>query len=102
MSTIEQEVREFLRDTLFIPDADGLSDDDSFLELGILDSMGILHLIAFVEEKYGIHAEDSELVTDNWDSVSRMSRYIRSKSGVAAPKPVEEPPAVPSPYPWAA
>lgn len=100
MSTIEREVREFLRDTLFISDADILSDDDSFLEQGVLDSMGILHLIAFVEEKYGIHAEDRELVTDNWDSVSRMSRYIRSKLG--STEAVPEPPAVPSEIQWAA
>ena len=46
-----------------------------------MDSMGILHLISFVEGKYGIHVEDGELVTDNWDSICRMSRYIRGKLG---------------------
>jgi acyl carrier protein len=79
MSKIEQDLREFLCDSLFLTNVDSLSDDDSFLEKGIVDSMGILHLIAFVEEKYGIPVEDQDLVTDNWDSVRRISDYVRSK-----------------------
>lgn len=91
MPTIEHEVREFLRDNLLFADADSLSENDSFLEKGIVDSMGILHLIAFVEERYGIHAEDRELITDNWDSIARMSRYIREK--LRAAEPAEAAPA---------
>lgn len=79
MPRIEQSLREFLRDTLFLADADGLSDDDSFLDKGIVDSMGILHLVSFVQETYGIPVADDELVTANWDSVRRISNYVRSK-----------------------
>ena len=79
MSTIEQDVREFLSDNLLLTNVDSLSDDDSFLEKGIVDSMGILHLITFVEEKYGIPVEDKDLITENWDSVRRISDYVRSK-----------------------
>jgi acyl carrier protein len=79
MSTIEQDVREFLRDNLFLTSVDDLSDDDSFLEKGIVDSMGILHLIAFVEDKYGIRPADEDLITENWDSIRRMSNYVRGK-----------------------
>jgi len=86
MTKIEQDVREFLCDKLFLINLDGLSDDDSFLEKGIVDSMGILHLIAFVEDKYGIPVEDKDLITENWDSVRRISDYVRSK--IAALEPV--------------
>jgi len=79
MSTIEQDVREFLRDNLFLNSVDDLSDDDSFLEKGIVDSMGILHLIAFVEHKYGIRPDDEDLITENWDSIRRLSNYVRGK-----------------------
>jgi acyl carrier protein len=79
MSIIEQDVREFLRDNLFLTNIDSLSDDDSFLEKGIVDSMGILHLIAFVEAKYGIRPADEDLITENWDSIRRMSNYVRGK-----------------------
>jgi acyl carrier protein len=79
MSTIEQDVREFLRENLFLTSVDSISDDDSFLEKGLVDSMGILHLIAFVEDKYGIRPADQDLTTENWDSIRRMSDYIRGK-----------------------
>jgi acyl carrier protein len=90
MSNIEQDVREFLCDNLFLTNVDSLADDDSFLEKGIVDSMGILHLIAFVEEKYGIPVEDKDLVTENWDSVRRISDYVRSK--ITALEPVTRTP----------
>ena|SRR5690242_3103606 len=86
MTKIEQDVREFLCDKLFLINLDSLSDDDSFLEKGIVDSMGILHLIAFVEDKYGVPVEDKDLITENWDSVRRISDYVRSK--IAALEPV--------------
>jgi acyl carrier protein len=79
MSTIERDVREFLRDNLFLTSVESLSDDDSFLEKGILDSMGILHLIAFVEDKYDIRPADEDLIAENWDSIRRISDYVRGK-----------------------
>lgn len=79
MAIIEQDVRAFLRDNLFLTNVENVSDDDSFLEKGLVDSMGILHLIAFVEDKYGIRPADQDLTTENWDSIRRMSDYIRGK-----------------------
>ncbi|HVW11317.1 MAG TPA: phosphopantetheine-binding protein [Bryobacteraceae bacterium] len=87
MPPIETAIRDFLRDFLFLADADNLSGDDSFLEKGIVDSMGILHLITFVQQKYAIDVKDDELVTDNWDSIDRMSRYIRRKLGAGEMEP---------------
>jgi acyl carrier protein len=85
MSTIENTIREFLRDYLYLADVDSLSGDDSFLEKGIVDSMGIIHLIEFVEQRYAIQVKDQDLVTDNWDSIDRMSRYIREKLSESEP-----------------
>jgi acyl carrier protein len=79
MPQIEQSLREFLRNTLFLGDADSLSNDDSFLDTGIIDSMGILHLVSFVQETYEIPVADDELVTSNWDSIHRISDYVRRK-----------------------
>jgi acyl carrier protein len=85
MPQIEQSLREFLRDSLFLADADALSDDDSFLDKGIVDSMGILHLVSFVHETYGISVADDELITNNWDSVRRIGNYVRSKLTSSCP-----------------
>lgn len=80
MQSTEQNVRQFVIDTfLFSIDDGGLGNTDSFIEKGLIDSMGILTLISHVEEKYGIKVEDHELVPDNWDSVERIVCFIESK-----------------------
>jgi acyl carrier protein len=85
MQTIEQAVRQFFIENFFIEAGNGqLSDDDSFLESGVLDSMGVLTLVEFVSEKYGIKIDDEELVPENWDSIRRVADFVRSKSQVEA------------------
>ncbi len=73
-----------LENFMFTDDESQLRDDASFLEEGIIDSTGVLELVAFVEETFGIAVEDEEIVPENLDSVERMTRYIRSKRGKVA------------------
>ena len=76
----EQELSTFVVDNfLFGRQTTRLSGDDSFLEKGIIDSTGILELVAFVEGRYQITVEDRELVPDNLDSVNRLAAFIRRK-----------------------
>lgn len=83
MQAIEQDVRQFVIETFQFGVDDGrLADDDSFLEKGLIDSMGILTLISHVEERYGIRVDDTELIPDNWDSIARISSYISAKGGL--------------------
>lgn len=83
MQAIEQDVRQFVIETFQFGVDDGrLADDDSFLEKGLIDSMGILTLISHVEERYGIRVDDAELIPDNWDSIARISSYISGKGGL--------------------
>jgi acyl carrier protein len=56
-----------------------LGDTDSFLENGIIDSTGVLELVAFVEESFAFEVEDEELVPENFDSVVKLEAYIQSK-----------------------
>lgn len=55
--------------------------DDSFLENGIVDSVNVLELVMFVEENFKVQVDDSEIVPENFDSVSSLAAYIRSKNG---------------------
>ncbi|MCK4301296.1 MAG: acyl carrier protein, partial [candidate division Zixibacteria bacterium] len=48
---------------------DELTDSGSLLDLGIIDSTGVLELVGFLEEKFGISIEDDDLVPDNLDSI---------------------------------
>ena len=64
-------------------DEDSLRDDVSLLEEGILDSTGVLNLVMFIEETFGIIVEDEELVPDNLDSVNKIVAYVEGKTGRA-------------------
>lgn len=78
--SIEQDLRTFVIDNFLFGRADeSFSNADSFLEKGLIDSMGILTLVEFVREKYLISIEDEELIPENWDSVQRIARFVRDK-----------------------
>lgn len=81
---IERELRSFVIDNFLFGQADeAFSNADSFLEKGLIDSMGILTLVEFVKDKYSIVVEDEELVPENWDSVERIAGFVQKKLGVA-------------------
>jgi len=59
-----------------------LGGDDSFLQKGLIDSTGILEVVHFIEEKFGIAMEDDELIPDNLDSILAITQYVMRKQGV--------------------
>ena len=80
MWSIEQEIRQFIIDNfLFGEPEPQLSNDDSLLDQGIIDSMGVLELVTFLEDKYEIEIPDDELVPTNLDSVNRMIEFVQWK-----------------------
>ena len=56
-----------------------LTDSDSLLDKGIIDSTGVLELVGFIEEKFAIQVKDEELVPENLDSVDNLVSYIEKK-----------------------
>lgn len=77
-------VREFIAENfLFRADVD-ISDNQSLLEGGVIDSTGVLELIAFLESTYGIRIADEEIIPENLDSVDNMTHYLARKMPVAA------------------
>jgi acyl carrier protein len=81
---IDQEIRAFIVANFYVPDAGSLADDASLLDLGIVDSTGVLELVGFLEDKYGIKVDDQELVPENLDSIARIANFVSHK---AAPSP---------------
>lgn len=78
-------LRQFIRDNfLFGLQGESFSDDDSLLEKRIIDSTGVLELIAFLDERFGVKVQDDELLPENLDSINRLVRYLEKKSKVAA------------------
>lgn len=76
----EQKIRSYiLENYLFTDDESALGNQDSFLEKGILDSTGILEVIYFLEEQFGIKIEDEEMLPENLDSVANICAFIERK-----------------------
>ena len=80
MSELERDVRGFITDN-FILDGDDLAGDASLTQQGVLDSMGVLELIMFVEERFGVKIPDEDTLPENLDSVDRIVLYVAARSG---------------------
>ena len=77
---IEVQIRDYLSKNILFTDNDfEYSDDDSFLEQDIIDSVGVMELVLFVEETFSLTVDDHEVTPDNFDSVNKLARYVRSK-----------------------
>lgn len=78
-------IRDFiLENFLFTADTSALAPDDSLFEQGIVDSSGMLEVILFLEEQFGVEMQDEEMVPENLDSVSNIARFVRSKVPIPA------------------
>jgi acyl carrier protein len=82
ITQLKHEIRFFIVENfLYGLNDDGLTDSVSFLANGLIDSTGVLELVSFVENKYGISVKDDELIPDNFDSVNNLSNFIQKKTG---------------------
>lgn len=77
---LRTKVREYmLANFLFGDSKAAFKDGDSFLDGGIVDSTGVLMVVEFVQETFGIKVEDSELMPENLDSIDNLVGFIRRK-----------------------
>lgn len=68
-----------LENFLFVDDPSAIADDDSFLEKGIIDSVGALEITVFLEKRFGFSVREDEMLPINLDSVNNLVAFIESK-----------------------
>ena len=78
---IKEQIRAFVTSNFYVADPAALEDDASLLDRGIIDSTGVLEVIFFIEETFGITVEDSEMLPDNLDSIDRITNFVARKKG---------------------
>lgn len=84
MHPIDGQIRSFIRDNFLFGDTRReIATTDSLIENDIIDSTGVLELVMFAEECFGITVDDSEIVPDNFDSIENLRRYVASKTAEA-------------------
>jgi acyl carrier protein len=75
-TTVRTRIRSFIAETFFVDD---FADDEFFLRAGIIDSMGMLQLVTFLQEAFEIEILEEELVPDNLDSLARATAFVERK-----------------------
>ena len=85
MSTVETNaatrdtIRSFILDHFPLARQKSLTDDDSLLHDGVIDSMGTLDVVMFLEETFDVVLEDEDLVMDNFATISTLAEFVESK-----------------------
>ena len=69
-----------LENYLFTQDESALANSNSFLESKILDSMGILELIQYLDEEFGVKVHESEMIPSNLDSIDNLLAFLAKKT----------------------
>lgn len=79
MSDTKRDIRTFVVENFLFGQDNDLADETSFLEKGIIDSTGVLELVAHIERTYNIKVKDEELVPDNLDSINSIAEFLAKK-----------------------
>lgn len=79
---IHNKIREFIIKNLYYAEGSALTDDASFLAEGVIDSMGSMELVAFVESEFKIKVEMSEVIVKNFDSINKLANFVQRKLGI--------------------
>ncbi len=83
MEELVGKLRSFVTESFLYGRSDErLSNDDSLIEKGVIDSTGVLMLVAFLEEKLGVRVQDDEIIPENLDSLNRIAAFAARKLGL--------------------
>lgn len=81
---INIKIRDYIVENFLFGDAEPLADDSmSLLDNGIIDSTGVMELVAFLEGDYGLSIADDELVPENFDSIENLVAFVTRKHAAA-------------------
>ncbi|MGH2536976.1 MAG: acyl carrier protein [Candidatus Promineifilaceae bacterium] len=81
---VSQTVERFIIDELLLGDREHIAADESLLASGVIDSVSLLRLIAFLEEELGVQIEDDEVVLENFETLTDITNFVSSKTKAAS------------------
>lgn len=76
------EIRTFIVENFLLGKDSGFDNGESLLESGVIDSTGIMHVVAFLEERFGIAVDDEDMIADNLESVNRIAAFVERKQSL--------------------
>ena len=75
----KQAIRKFIYDKFPLAKSRKLQDSSQLLEEGVLDSLGVLELVNFLQDEHGIPIEDEDLVPENFASIDAIAAFVEAK-----------------------
>lgn len=75
---VRSKIREYILESTF-EDVQNIADDTLIFEEGVLDSMGLLFLIEFLQEEFNVTTNDDELVVENFESLDKIVTFLNNK-----------------------
>lgn len=80
--TIAQTLRSFIQENFLYmrPDLQ-YADDDSLLAKGVIDSLGVMEIVGFLEETFALTVEQEDVTEQNFGSIAAIARYVAAKRG---------------------
>jgi acyl carrier protein len=76
---VQAKVKQFIIENFYVSDPAELSGETSLITAGYVDSTGMLEVIAFLEEQFGIHIDDREMTPDNLETIDRITAFVGRK-----------------------
>ena len=83
ITEIKNKIKDYIVETSYVSPKEVKDESLIFIE-GLLDSMGFIMLISFIEETFNIKAKDSELLEDNFESINAIAKFVNMKLSVNA------------------
>jgi len=83
---LKNQIRDYVSANFYVAEPAALEDGTSLLDAGIIDSTGVLELIAFIETNFGVTVEDDEMLPENLDSIARIAAFVARKLADTLPK----------------
>lgn len=81
--TTTDRVRQFITDNFYLPDPALLSNDSSLVREGVVDSTGVLEIVAFIEQELGVAVDDGDMLPENLDSIDAIVAFVERRKVAA-------------------
>ena len=94
MMNTHERIRMFIQETFLLGEDEPLDGSISLLDSGVMDSTGVLELIAFLERELGLEVADEDVVPENLDTIDSIASYVQRKragasDGALLTKPID-------------
>jgi acyl carrier protein len=79
VENVKEQIREFVQEAAQRKGVSRVTDDQSLVESGVIDSLGIFRLVAFLEESFRVRIADEEIVGENFESIVSIEQFVQKK-----------------------